>query len=66
LPQLLDLPDPWLRSCAVYVVGEEGRFDLRARIEQLTANDDPLVAETATLAHKWLQGPAAGTPDREP
>jgi hypothetical protein len=64
LPQLLDLPDPWLRSCAVYVAGEERRFDLRARIERLAANDDPLVAETAALAQKWLQAPAAGTSDR--
>ena len=55
LPQLLDMPDRWLRSYATYVAGEERRVDLRARLEKLAADSDPLVAETAVLAHQWLE-----------
>jgi AAA family ATP:ADP antiporter len=54
LPRLLDSPDPWVRSCATYVVAEERRTDLRAKLKALAAEPDALLAETAALALRRL------------
>ncbi len=54
LPHLLDWPDPWVRSCATYVVAEERRADLRTKLEALAAEPDALLAETASFALQRL------------
>ncbi len=54
LPRLLDSPDPWVSSCASYVVAEERRTDLRDKLEALAAQPDALLAETAALALRRL------------
>jgi hypothetical protein len=60
LPRLLDWPDTWVRSCATYVVAEERRGDLRAKLKELSAEPDALLAETASFALRRLdQAPRA-------
>ena len=54
LQRLLETPDPWLQACACYVASENGSTDLLPRVEGLAQSDDPLVAETATLAYIQL------------
>jgi HEAT repeat protein len=54
LPRLLDWPDPWVRSCATYVVAEERRADLRVKLMALVSAPDTLLAETASFALQRL------------
>ena len=53
--QLLGTADPWMQACACYVAAESKMEGLRVRIERLTADPDPLLAETARTASARLQ-----------
>lgn len=51
--------DPWLRACAVYVIGETGVRELAPLVTTAAADADPRVREAAELAAAFLAGGAA-------
>ena len=55
LRQLLEMADPWMQSCACYAAADSRMAGLRGRIERLTADPSPLLAETARTASARLQ-----------
>jgi hypothetical protein len=50
LRMLLEQPDPWLRTCALYAVGSERKRDMKPICRQLLRNRDPHVREMAGWA----------------
>lgn len=50
LSMLLEQPDPWLRTCALYAVGSERNRDREPICRQLLRNRDPHVREMAGWA----------------
>lgn len=52
-------PDPWLASCALYVIGEQHMAALAELVRQALKSSEPLVRETAELALCRLTGAVA-------
>lgn len=50
LRRLLELPDVWLKACALHEVGEKRILALLSETRGLSANADPLIHETAAWA----------------
>ncbi len=59
LRELLTDSDPWLQSCAAYVVGDQGLIQLAPLLDPLSRAGDPLLRETVQMALTRLRAPAA-------
>ena len=53
--QLIGSPDPWLRSCGAFAVGQLGLKGLEGRLDECLNDPDPLLRETARQAKARLQ-----------
>ena len=56
---ILDLPDRWLKSCALYEIGSRGFIQLADVARRLAAENDAVVQETALWALGRLEGDLA-------
>ena len=52
---LLETPDPWIRACALFSVGEMGVSELAAQADDASNDDDPVVREAALWASDRLR-----------
>ncbi len=55
LSTLMQLSEPWLKSCAVYTIGILGLTSLEAKLDECLEHSDPLLRETARQAKKRLR-----------
>jgi DNA-binding SARP family transcriptional activator len=61
LADLASAPDPWLRACALFRIGELHLVELRDLVRGALLADDPLVRETAQHTYQALAaGPGEG------
>ena len=51
---LIDHPESWLKSCAVYTIGILGLTSLEAKLDECLEHPDPLLRETARQAKQRL------------
>ena len=51
---LIDHPEIWLKSCAVYTIGILGLTSLEAKLDECLEHPDPLLRETARQAKQRL------------
>ncbi len=55
MKRLLDIPDPWLQSCACHAVVDSGVPGLSGRLSRLARHHDPVLHETAECALRRLR-----------
>lgn len=62
LRELVNDPDPWLQSCAIFAAAGQGLGELSPLLEPLLDAEDELLQETARAAHERLRaaGPQPG------
>ena len=54
LSTLMELSEPWLKSCAAYTIGMLGLTSLEAKLDECLEHPDPLLRETARQAKQRL------------
>lgn len=60
LRELLTESDPWLQSCAAYIVADHRLTELEPLLGPLESIDDPVLQETVAMARARLRGATPG------